>query len=297
MKRFSLSCEHISNQLDATVLPLLSRMPNLEFLHLRATVLVAGQYIDENYLEKNVFPRLPRLKTLSLFIHSYLYFFDGQLASSLSQKTEQISFRFLDNRIACYGDYFPEAGNIQYHFYTSTFLNKYFSGVSNRFPGGRFDHVCRVSLYDEKPFEHEFFVRIERSFPLMEQLIIDNWQAQHQREESDQLSSYHRKISPIKYFSLGLIKLTDVHDHYLEEFLLHTKTTFDRQLTLLMKYDSLKRVTNNFTRDELRVNARKVVRLVLYGNCEFSTCLEEYFPQAKQVTRVAPTRLILVGTL
>ena len=262
MKRFSLCCERISNQFEATVLPLLNRMPNLEYLHLRATVLVSGRYIDENYLEKYVFSRLPRLKTLSLFIHSYLCLSNGQLASLLSQKIEQISFRFLDNRIACYGDYFPEARNIQHHLYTSTCLNKYFSGVSNRFPGGRFSHVRRVSLYDEKPFEHEFFVRIERSFPLLEQLIIDNCEAQHQREESDQLNSYHRKISPIKYLSLGLIKLVDVHDHYLEEFLLHTKTTFDRQLTLWMKYDSLKRVTNNFTRDELRVNAEKSGQII-----------------------------------
>lgn len=146
-------------------------MPHLEFLHLRATVLVAGRYIDENYLaEKYVFLRSPRLKTLSLFIHSYLFLSNGPLASFLSQKIEQISSRFLDKRIAGYRYYFPEVGNIRYHFYTSTFPNKYFSGVSNnRFPGGRFNHVRRVSLYDEKPFENEFFVRIERSFPLMEQ--------------------------------------------------------------------------------------------------------------------------------
>ena len=53
MKRFSLCCEHLSDKFEITVLPLLSRMPNLEVLHLCATVLLDEEYVDENYLEKN----------------------------------------------------------------------------------------------------------------------------------------------------------------------------------------------------------------------------------------------------
>ncbi len=35
-------------------------------------------------------------------------------------------------------------------------------------------YVCKVSLFDEHPFEHEFFLRIAESFPLMEKLTVVN---------------------------------------------------------------------------------------------------------------------------
>ena len=107
---------------------------------------------------------------------------------------------------------------------------------------------------------------------------MKNSKAQQHCQEADQTTS-----APITYTSLDCLRLCDVHDDYLDEFLLQTKTTFHRQLALWTNYESLKRVTNNFTRDQLRMNTTKVIKLFLYGKFEFSVCLEEYFPQAKIV--------------
>lgn len=253
-------------------------MPNLEVLHLCANVFFDDHCVDENYLEKSLFPRLPKLKNFTSFIQSYVPLSPDQLTSSFREQVEQSSFRSPEKQMVFYGDYFPEARKIQYHFYTSTSLNKSCNGLSNRFPGDRFNHVRRVSLYDEKPFEHEFFLRIHQSFPLLEELSMKNSKAQQHCQKADQTTS-----APITYTSLDCLTLRDVHDDYLEEFLLQTKTIFHRQLTLWTNHESLKRVTNNFTIDQLRMNTKKVIKLFLYGIVEFSVCLEEYFSQAKIV--------------
>jgi len=36
----------------------------------------------------------------------------------------------------------------------------YYDNITNNFPGGLFKYVVEISLYDERPFEHEFFLRI-----------------------------------------------------------------------------------------------------------------------------------------
>ena len=51
---------------------------------------------------------------------------------------------------------------------------KYYDNITNNFPGGLFKYVREVSLYDERPFEHEFFLRIAQSFPFMKKLTIKN---------------------------------------------------------------------------------------------------------------------------
>jgi hypothetical protein len=53
-----------------------------------------------------------------------------------------------------------------------------YENIANYFPGGVFTCVCKVSLFDEHPFEHEFFIRITRSFPFMKNLTISNQKPQ-----------------------------------------------------------------------------------------------------------------------
>ncbi|CAF1389892.1 unnamed protein product, partial [Rotaria sordida] len=43
---------------------------------------------------------------------------------------------------------------------------------------GIFKYVRQVELYDQRPFQHEFFLRIAKLFPLMEELIMHNEQRQ-----------------------------------------------------------------------------------------------------------------------
>ncbi|CAF1520085.1 unnamed protein product, partial [Adineta steineri] len=75
---------------------------------------------------------------------------------------------------------------------------RYYTDISNSFPGGLFEHVRVVSLFDVRPFEHEFFLRIQKSFPFMEELSLDNCTAQN-RKQSYRSNSDNRNLSLIKY--------------------------------------------------------------------------------------------------
>ncbi|CAF3267690.1 unnamed protein product, partial [Rotaria sp. Silwood2] len=53
--------------------------------------------------------------------------------------------------------------------------------ITNNFTGGIFEYVKKISLFDEYAFEHEFFIRISRSFPLVEKLSLSNTVPQKQK--------------------------------------------------------------------------------------------------------------------
>ncbi|CAF5170685.1 unnamed protein product, partial [Rotaria magnacalcarata] len=67
--------------------------------------------------------------------------------------------------------------------------------LSNKFPGGLFmtvRHLVAQHLF--RPFEHDFFVRISHSFPLLNKLTLMNTNEQeekltYQKNEHEQTSS------------------------------------------------------------------------------------------------------------
>ncbi|CAF5226773.1 unnamed protein product, partial [Rotaria magnacalcarata] len=82
--------------------------------------------------------------------------------------TKDIQRTFIDfpnNEIVSYVDYFPEAGETHCHIYSYPSSMEYYDHATNNFPGGLFKYVRVVSLVDEHPFEHEFFLQIVQSFP------------------------------------------------------------------------------------------------------------------------------------
>jgi hypothetical protein len=63
--------------------------------------------------------------------------------------------------------------------YSDPYRLIYYYSITNQFPGGSFKYVREISLIDE----HEFFLRIVQSVPLMEKLSIVN------EKNSDQSSN------------------------------------------------------------------------------------------------------------
>jgi hypothetical protein len=133
-----------------------------------------------------------------------------------------------------------------------------------------------ISLFDEHSFEHEFFLRIQKSFPFMEQLSLIN-----PKSQSYETNNNYRHLSVIDYSSLSVLIIAKVHDDYIEQFLFHTKTYLQNNVALYINYESLERVTHYFTRDATRVNCMKINKLHLYGEAKCLNCLQEYFPYAK----------------
>ncbi|CAF3298751.1 unnamed protein product [Rotaria sp. Silwood2] len=102
-----------------------------------------------------------------------------------------------------------------------------------------------------------------------------------QNQQFHELSNNNENLSVIKYSVLNELIIIDVHDDYIEEFLLDTTTNLPNNIFLCVKYESLKRVTHNFTRDATRINCAKINELELFSETKCSNYLQEYFPYAK----------------
>ncbi|CAF4179368.1 unnamed protein product [Adineta steineri] len=279
LKCFSLSCKMEIYAYDTAILPLLYRMSNLEELDLCLTACLQDTFIDGKHLKTKILKHMPRLNQFTFFIQSFNYISNGISIPS----TEDIQKTFIDfpnNNIVSYVDVFPYIERNQCHIYSYPSLTRYYTDISNSFPGGLFEHVRVVSLFDVRPFEHEFFLRIQKSFPFMEELSLCNQRAQN-RKQSNQSNSDNQNLSVIKYTSLCKLSITSVHGDYVEEFLVDTKTYFQNNLILFVSYESLQRVTYNFSRDATRTNCGKISKLHLCDRESRCNSLEEYFPNAK----------------
>ncbi|CAF3621603.1 unnamed protein product [Rotaria sp. Silwood1] len=102
----------------------------------------------------------------------------------------------------------------QCHVYSYPSEMQYYQNITNHFSSGLYKYVRLISLYDEHPFEHEFFIKISQSFPFLE------------------------------------IDISTVHEDYIQEFLFNTKTYFHNNIYLNINYKLLEKVTHNFARDD-----------------------------------------------
>jgi hypothetical protein len=256
-------------------------MSNLEELGLYIEIYGDITFIDGNNLKKNIINRMSRLYRFTFYIHSSLDFHDQVDFPS----TEDIQRTFIDfpnnNNIISYVDYFPEAKESQCHIYSYPSFMPCYGSITNNFPGGLYKYVRVVSLFDEYPFEHEFFLRIQKSFPFMENLSVFNHKSQN-RKQSYESNNDNQNLSHIQYSLLHELSIIKVHDDYIEQFLFHTKTYLQNNILLHINYESLQRVTNNFTKEDTRINCTKINKLKLYGGQTYpNSSLQEYFPYAK----------------
>ncbi|CAF1013573.1 unnamed protein product [Rotaria sp. Silwood1] len=123
---------------------LASHYSNLYKLDLHLKIKYDNELIDGNHLEENIINYMPRLNKFIFNIRSFNY-----LPNLINlPSNEDIQYTFKDNKIISCVVYFKKR---QY---------------------GLFKYVHKVSLYDEHPFEHEFFLQIAQSFPFMKKLTI-----------------------------------------------------------------------------------------------------------------------------
>jgi hypothetical protein len=255
-------------------------MSNLEELGLCLIVAyVKGTFIDGNHLKRNIFNRMPRLNYFTFYIRSFM-FIGNKLNLPSTEDIQRTFINFPNNEIISYVDYFPKEELGRCHVYTYPSFMPYYGDITNNFPGGLFNYVRVVSLRDEYPFEHDFFLRIVQSFPFMEELTVINRKLQNHKH-SYESNNDNRSLSLIEYSFLNELDLLNVHDDYIEEFLFDTKTCFQNNILLRIKYESLQRVTQNFTRDVTRINCTKINELELSGESICSNSLQEYFPYAR----------------
>ncbi|CAF3780113.1 unnamed protein product [Rotaria sp. Silwood1] len=227
--------------------------------------------VDGNELEKNIINHMTKLKKFIFNIRSIIPFHNQ--INLLSNEDIQYTFRnFKDSQVISCIDYFPEANACHCHIYSYPYTLTYYNDITNNFPGGLFKCVREVSLFDERPFEHEFFLQIAQSFPFMKNLSLCNRKLQ---------KNDNQQWSIIEYPYLITLDIVQTHENYVEQFLNSTKTCLPNNVSLLVDYLSLQKVTDNFTRDITRMNCSKIANLLLPSKPKFTPCLKDYFPYAK----------------
>jgi hypothetical protein len=228
-------------------------MINLEELDLNITVRCYEKFIDGDILKKDIMIHMPRLYKFTFNICSTINH-HHQTNFPLNESIEKTFKYFSYNQIITCIDHFQKFSRC--HIYSYPYQWKIYSDITNNFPDGLFTNVTQVSLSDEHPFEYEFFVRISNSFPFMKQLTIRNHRAQQNKSNND-----NKILSIIKYPNLIRLDLLYTHDDYVELFLFNMKMSLPNNLHLRSKYQSLKKVTHDFTRYMPGNNCTKLAAL------------------------------------
>ncbi|CAF3738452.1 unnamed protein product [Rotaria sp. Silwood1] len=140
------------------------------------------------------------------------------------------------------------------------FTFNYFDYIGNTFPNIIFNDVRSLQVQDQVPFEHEFFIRIASSFPILEQLSVVNLVPQSKIRTK--FNYDNNQLYPIvKYPYLVSLSLYIAHNDYIEQFLNDKKTYLPSLTKLTVAYDKLQLMTENFTRDTTRLNCINVNEL------------------------------------
>jgi hypothetical protein len=173
----------------------------------------------------------------------------------------------------CYIDYWPNEGS-QYHVYSFPYTMDRLRTISYNFPGGLFVSVRFLMVYDAThSFEHDFFMRISQSFPLLKILSLVNTIKQEKKR------SYEQTSSIIKYDHLTDLYFGCIHIDYIEQFLNFSYASLPCLRKLYIEYENLVTVTENFTRNETRATCSKLKQITFdEGPIVHSKEFYLYFP-------------------
>jgi hypothetical protein len=234
-------------------------MSNLQDLTLYIRIDQRNRLVDGIQLENDILIHLSKLKTFVFYICTNIS--ANHPLISLSKDDIQRTFSNVKfGQIGCIMNYMKESV-IRYHVFSLPFIFDHIEFIGNNFTNTIFKNITCLSVFDGIPFQHEFFVRLTRCFPLLNTLIIANLKAQSTDSAKSEHDNTNRSFEVVQYLHLTSLVLADVHIDYAEQMLNESKTRLPCLTDLCIRYDQLKTVTNNFTREATRLNCINVEEL------------------------------------
>jgi len=202
-------------------------------------------FISGTYLDNEILIHMPRLHTFTFYFASENAIVDSVIHLSNTDIERTFTDRGYQH-MGCMVDYFASI-RMMCHVFSLPFKFARLKDITNNIPNIIFDSVTHLKLWDEDPFKHEFFVRLQRAFPFLKSLSIWNIQPPFFR-----CHEYHFRdkdwCSIVEYPHLISLDLNETRSYYVEHFLNETKTHLPHLIELKIRYEDLKTVTNNFTR-------------------------------------------------
>ncbi|CAF1183127.1 unnamed protein product [Adineta steineri] len=161
MKCFSLTCRCITNEYDTRVLPLLRRMIKLQELTLNVINYERTTLIDGTQINNNILVHMPCLRQFTFHISTEVEL--HHITHHLSNEDIQQTFTNIGyQQVSCILYYMVDS--VMCHIFSLPFAFDYLGYIGNAFPPVHFSCVRELTVDDEIPFEHEFFIRIARFF-------------------------------------------------------------------------------------------------------------------------------------
>jgi hypothetical protein len=248
-------------------------MSHLEELTLYIHTFNGSTFVAGTDLDQQILIHMPRLHAFSFYI---------ACQNDIAGSTFRVTNDQIEQTFAC-GKYRQVATMVDY-FEPFQMICRVFSlpckfsrldGIGNNIPNIVFNTVTHVTLWDKDPFKHEFFVRLARAFPFLQNLSISIM-----KPPSWGFSQCHllQWCSMLEYPHLTSLDIVRVHPYYVEHLLNGTKTHLPRLAELKIRYEHLQDVTQNFTRIETQRNCVGVKRLFLQHPIVHEEKFYRYFP-------------------
>ncbi|CAF2318231.1 unnamed protein product [Rotaria sp. Silwood2] len=206
-------------------------MLNLEKLRLYLVVVHKETFIDGNNLKYNIINYLLNLKQFGFNIHSFIPI-DNPNDLPSNEDIRKTLINVGNNHSYCCINYYPESrlGHCNTYSYSCSNEIGFYYNITNNFLGGIYKFVKKNSLFDEYPFEHEFFIRISQSFPFIETLSLTNQKPQKEKENEE------INLPIAQFFHLTKLNFDDVDDDYIEQFLVDRKTCLSNNVLVTVEY-------------------------------------------------------------
>ncbi|CAF1098655.1 unnamed protein product [Adineta steineri] len=268
LKCFSLKLFHSFEQYDKTALLLRRR----------------NRVIDGTNVQHDILDYMPQLRSFTFYICTYVDPVALPYKSSsedIQQTLTNIGLQHVSsmvNYVTCFVN-FVYGVRAACSIFSLPFEFDHLRDLGNNFPNIVFSYVTYLVIEDTIPFEHEFFMRIAQSFPLLKHLCIWNRESQQLNGLVTFSSDNYQSHSIIEYPHLTILDVTFSHIDYVEQFLNETKTLVpcltEFKFSLV---DVLTAVTKDFTREETRRNCAKVKKITSMDPMIHSEDFCLYFP-------------------
>ncbi|CAF3671279.1 unnamed protein product [Rotaria sp. Silwood1] len=274
LKCFSLIHYGLIEECDNKIVSHLRRMINLEKLTLYLRLVFERIFIDPIYLINEFSMHMSRLHSFKFYISTKNNRNDlvRYLSNNdIKQNYVNIGYQEVSNIVQFV------ANTVTYHVFTLPFQFSQLIYIGNIFPNILFTHVIDLCVHDEFPFEHEFFLRISKAFPKLKRFCVMN--SRPLSYDVEKLSD--NTVQPYKiveYPHLTFLDISWANGYYVEQFLNETKTHLPRLSKLRVRYEELRIITKDFTREITRRNCANVTRLIIERTIVGSKDYYIYFP-------------------
>ncbi|CAF1080540.1 unnamed protein product [Adineta steineri] len=272
MKYFSFIYCGLIEEFDDKIISLLRRMLNLKKLTLYLRIKSQNHFLDPTSLINEYSMDMKQLQSFDYYISTE----NNQKDYSHHLSNNNVKQKYLNMNREVTNIISTGFNTVTYHVFTVPFKFATLKNIGNIFPNIIFNNVIELWIHDVIPFEHEFFLRIAKLFPLLKSLFVNDYAPSSYASNQSSHEIHSNTIA--RYPHLSSLSIINTGTRYIEQFLNENKTNLPCLTSLRVFYQYLRIVTEDFTREATRHNCVNIKQLTIYSYIVGSKDFHNYFP-------------------